>query len=232
MSTYFTQDTEDAIVEYNNCQDPEIRSRIYAERIHYPFFKLTQNVIHTFKFYYTDVENLEDLQHEVIVHLLDKIHMFKPEKGSKAYSYFNMITKNYLIHYNNNNYKTLLKTQKLGDLKNSDSLIYDEGRFTQKENLREFVKKFSQHYSDESNIGLYFYDKEEIKIVLCVLELFDKVEYLDSLFEKINKKALYLYIREITDLKSQKVSRTINKFSNLFYKEYDFFRTNGFYSFE
>lgn len=232
MKKYFTQDTEDAIVEYNNSQDPAIRSRIYAERIHYPFFKLTQNVIHTFKFYYTDVENLEDLQHEVIIHLLDKIHMFKPEKGSKAYSYFNMITKNYLIHYNNNNYKALLKTQKLGDLKNNDSLIYDEGRFTQKENLREFIQKFSQYYSNETNVGLYFHDKEEIKIILCILELFDKVEYLDSLFEKINKKALYLYIREITDLKSQKVSRTINKFSNLFYKEYDFFRTNGFYSFE
>jgi hypothetical protein len=232
MKKYFTEDTEKAIVEYNNSQDSVIRSRIYAERIHYPFFKLTQNMIHTFKFYYTDVENLEDLQHEVIIHLLDKIHMFNPEKGSKAYSYFGMITKNYLIHYNNNNYKALLKTQKLGDLKNSDSLIYDDGRFSQKENLREFVKIFSQHYSEENNIGLYFYDKEEVKIVLCVLELFDRVEYLDSLFEKINKKALYLYIREITDLKSQKVSRTINKFSNLFYKEYDFFRTNGFYSFE
>jgi hypothetical protein len=232
MSKYFTEETEKAIVEYNNCQNPAIRSRIYAERIHYPFFKLTQNVIHTFKFYYTDVENLEDLQHEVIIHLLDKIHMFKPEKGSKAYSYFNMITKNYLIHYNNNNYKALLKTQKLGDLKNSDSLIYDEGRFLQKENLSEFVKRFSQFYSEEKNLGLYFSDKEETKITLCVLELFDRVEYLDSIFEKINKKALYLYIREITDLKSQKVSRTINKFNTLFYKEYDFFRTNGFYSFE
>ena len=48
---YFTQDTEDAIVAYNLCTDPEERSRIYNDRIHYAFFKLTQNIIHTFKFY-------------------------------------------------------------------------------------------------------------------------------------------------------------------------------------
>ena len=49
---YFTQDTEDAIVLYNNTPDPEVRSNIYRDRIHYAFFKLTENIIHTFKFYY------------------------------------------------------------------------------------------------------------------------------------------------------------------------------------
>ena len=56
---YFTQDTENAIVRYNNEPDSEIRSKIYESEIHYAFFKLTQNIIHTFKFYHTEVENLE-----------------------------------------------------------------------------------------------------------------------------------------------------------------------------
>jgi hypothetical protein len=66
---YFTQETEDAIVLYNNTLDFEVRSKIYEEKIHYAFFKLTQNIIHTFKFYYTEVDNLEHLQHEIIVFL-------------------------------------------------------------------------------------------------------------------------------------------------------------------
>ena len=37
---YFTQDTEDAIVRYNNSDDPELKSKIYGDEIHYPFFKL------------------------------------------------------------------------------------------------------------------------------------------------------------------------------------------------
>jgi len=73
---YFTQETEDAIIEYNNTDSHSKRSRIYAEKIHYPFFKLTQNIIHTFKFYHTDVEDLEDLQHEIEVFLLGKMHLY------------------------------------------------------------------------------------------------------------------------------------------------------------
>ena len=85
---YFTQDTEDAIVLYNNTKDSEIRSKIYEREIHYAFFKLTENIIHTFKFYHTEVNNLEHLQHEIITFLLTKMHLFDPGRGAKAYSYF------------------------------------------------------------------------------------------------------------------------------------------------
>jgi hypothetical protein len=67
-------------------------------------FKLTENIIHTFKFYYTEVSNIEDLQFEVISFLLSKIHLFNPERGAKAYSYFGTIAKRYLI---------LIKSEKL-----------------------------------------------------------------------------------------------------------------------
>ena len=82
---YFTQETENAIVAYNTSTDFAEKSKIYNEKIHYAFFKLTQNIIHTFKFYYTEVENIEDLQHEVIIFLLSKIHRFDPSNGAKAY---------------------------------------------------------------------------------------------------------------------------------------------------
>ena len=102
---YFTQETEDAIVLYNKTEDPAVRSKIYDEGIHYAFFKLTQNIIHTFKFYHTEVENIEDLQHEIITFLLSKIHLFDNTKGTKAYSYFGTIVKRWLILYNEKNYK-------------------------------------------------------------------------------------------------------------------------------
>ena len=84
---YFTKETENAIVQYNLSTDPEFKSNIYSAEIHYPFYKLTENIIHTFKFYYTDgVENLEDLQHEIMVFLLDKIHLFEDRKSTRLNS--------------------------------------------------------------------------------------------------------------------------------------------------
>jgi hypothetical protein len=84
---YFTQETEDAIVRYNASSDPVFRDKIFTKEIYYPLYKLAENIIHTFKFYYTEVDNIEDLQHELIIFLLSKIHLFDQSKGYRAYSY-------------------------------------------------------------------------------------------------------------------------------------------------
>ena len=93
---YFTEDTEDAIVEYLLLTNQDQRNRIYNERIAYGFYKLAENIIHTFKFYYTDTDTIEELKHEVVAFLLEKLHLYRKEKG-KAYSYFGTICKNYLM---------------------------------------------------------------------------------------------------------------------------------------
>jgi len=79
---YFTKETENAIMLYNSTPCSQERSKIYEKEIHYPFFKLTQNIIHTFKFYHTEVENLEHLQHEIEVFLLEKMYLFHPVKSA------------------------------------------------------------------------------------------------------------------------------------------------------
>src|SRR6056300_1213675 len=107
-NNYFTQETEDAIVAYNNSDDHVFRDRIFTDKIYFPLYKLAENIIHTFKFYYTDVDDLEDLKLEVVSLLVEeKLHMFDPTRGAKAYSYFGTIVKRHLINYNNKNYKKL-----------------------------------------------------------------------------------------------------------------------------
>jgi len=95
---YFTQDTEDAIIEYLACTDPIKRNLIYNERINYAFFKLTENIIHTFKFYYTEVETIAELQHEVISVLLEKLHLYHHSKNINDKLY-RIIVKQYKEKY-------------------------------------------------------------------------------------------------------------------------------------
>ena len=108
-NNYFTKDTELAIIRYNETEDPDEKNKIYEAEIHHALFKLTQNLIHTFKFYYTDESKLEDLQHEVIIFILSKLHKFDPTNGAKAYSYFGTIAKRYLIASNQKNYKKTIR---------------------------------------------------------------------------------------------------------------------------
>jgi len=124
INVYFTVDTEDAIVEYLASNDQITRDKIYNSRINYAFNKLAENIIHTFKFYYTDVDTMAELKHEVVTFLLSKLHLYKKEKG-KAFSYFGTIAKRYLIIYNEKNYTKLKEKATLEEV-DEDKKIFHE----------------------------------------------------------------------------------------------------------
>ena len=223
---YFTQETEDYIVEYNKLDPIEnegLRSKIYETHIHYPFFKLTQNIIHTFKFYHTEVENLEHLQHEIITFLLSKIHLFDPTRGAKAYSYFGTIVKRWLILYNTKNYTKKIKKVDVDILTSENSTYtYSMGENPIKSDLDKYIDIFVNHVSE--NIYELFPKKNDAQIADAILELFRKREDLDV----FNKKALYIYIREIVDVKTPKITKIANKLHSIFKTQYIFYLENGY----
>ncbi len=222
---YFTQDTEDAIVAYNNCPDPEERSKIYNRKIHYAFFKLTENIIHTFKFYYTEVDNIEDLQHEIITFLLSKIHLFDPSKGAKAYSYFGTIVKRYLIISNTKNYKKRVDKAPIEDLEQDENHSYELEDMSPNERLNYFIDKYTEYCSN--NLNILFPKAKEAQIADAILELFRKREHIDI----FNKKALYIYIREIIDVKTPKITKIADKLGDIFKEHYLFYLENGYTNF-
>ena len=223
---YFTQETEDYIVKYNSLdqvKDEELRSKIYETHIHYPFFKLTQNIIHTFKFYHTEVENLEHLQHEIITFLLSKIHLFDPTRGAKAYSYFGTIVKRWLILYNTKNYDKKVKKVGVDVLtKENSTHTYSMGENSIKNDLDKYIDIFVNYTSE--NIFELFPKKNDAQIADAILELFRKREDL----EVFNKKALYIYIREIIDVKTPKITKIADKLHDIFKSQYIFYLENGY----
>ena len=223
---YFTQETEDYIVKYNNLdslEDSAQRSKIYETHVHYAFFKLTQNIIHTFKFYHTEVSNLEHLQHEIITFLLSKIHLFDPTRGAKAYSYFGTIVKRWLILYNTKNYTKKIKKVGVEVLTGENSThVYTQGEEKIKSDLDKYVDIFVDHVSE--NIFELFPKKNDAQIADSILELFRKRETL----EVFNKKALYIYIREMVDVKTPKITKIADKLYGIFKEQYIFYLENGY----
>ena len=212
---YFTQGTEDAIVRYNNSDDPVIRNRIYNDHIAYPFDKLVENIIHTFKFYYFDVSS-EDVKHEVVSFLVMNIHKFKSGKG-KAFSYFSIVAKNYLILHNNNNYKKYKMHSSVDTLdyrRNVGAeLSLQEGR-----DMHEaFVYQMLNYW--DNNLNNVFKRQKDVNIADAVLELFRRRKYI----ENFNKKALYILIREMTGTNTQHITRVVNmmkQIQNTLFKDF------------
>jgi hypothetical protein len=223
---YFTQETEDAIVLYNNTKDFVLKSKIYEEKIHYPFFKLTQNIIHTFKFYHTEVEELEHLQHEIIVFLLSKIHLFNPNNGAKAYSYFGTIVKRWCILYNNKNYKSKISKVAVDELSKDDSYSYTLESSNKVDKLSYFIDQYTKYVT--LNLYKFFPKENDAKIADAVLELFRKRDQIDI----FNKKALYIYIHEmVPEAKTPKITKIANYLYEIFKKHYVFYLENGYIEF-
>lgn len=204
---YFTSDTEDAIIEYNASEDQSDRDEIYNVKIKYAFEKLVENVFNTFKFCYFETSPLE-VQKETVAHLVANIHKFESGKG-KAFSYFSIIAKNYLIFQNNSNYKRFNQHVEIGDDngENTYKLQHEDCHYRDEEN-REFLELMVSYW--EKNVNKIFTKQRDINIANAVIELFRNSDRIDA----FNKKALYLYIREISSCKTQQITKVINRMKN------------------
>jgi len=199
---YFTQITENAIIRHNKETRPHIRERIYNDHIRFAFEKLAENIIHTFKFYYFDVPS-EDVKHEVVSFLYMNMHKFTEGKG-KAFSYFSIVAKNYLILHNNNNYKRMKQHDDYSVTDYKRNPITEMKAKDRNEMNVEYIQVLADYW--KNNLTTVFKRKKDLDVANAVIELIDMKDRIDN----FNKKALYILIREMTDSNTQHITRVIN----------------------
>ena len=204
---YFGTPVHDAIVRYNKCDNPIERNKIYTEEIHAAFLKLAENIINTFKFSYFSY-GFRDLQEEVVSNLVINMHKFDETKGSKAFSYFSVVAKNYLILNNNANYKKM----KIHD---DIDVLYghgDEDEKIVKNPSKDIFLKTVNYF--EENIERLFPKDQDRDIAESILYLCKNKDNIDN----FNKKAIYIMIREMTDVKTSKITQVTNTFRKIYPK--------------
>ncbi len=199
---YFDQVVENAIIRYNNSDDARLKNIIYNDHIKFAFDKLAENIIHTFKFYYFDVPS-EQVKHEVVSFLVMNMHKFKEGKG-KAFSYFSIVAKNYLILHNNKNYKNYKIHDKMEVLDWSNNIKDKQNAGDIADFNQEYVTQMLDYW--EENLPNIFRRQKDIFVADAVLEMFRRRENI----ENFNKKALYILIREMTGSKTQHITRIVN----------------------
>ena len=160
---YFTQVHEDAIVEFSSTDDYDVREVLYTKTIQPVFSQMVDKIVFTYRF--TSLPDVDDLREDCKVYLATILSKFDPNKGSKAFSYFSVITKNWFIH----------------KVKKNKKKVYD-----------------------------------------AVMILFDSVDDI----EIFNKKAIYLYLREITGMNTKQIVSQLNKMRKR-YREFQKDWNNG-----
>jgi len=137
---YFTKDHQDAIVEYAKTDDIKIRTKLYIEYIGPVFDEMVDKIVYTYKF--TNLPNIDNLKEECKIWLTTILDKFDPEKGSKAFSYFSVITKNWFIHKVKKNSKQTKREVQLDDVKQSleQEHLVSYNNYYETRNEKEFWK--------------------------------------------------------------------------------------------
>ena len=219
---YFTKITEIAINAYNNCDNQHLKNKIYNRFIHYPFDKLSENVIHTYKTYYFD-DPYEDVKANVVAFLNEKIDRFNGANG-RAFSYFTVVARNYLFNENNKNYERMKSRENIDAIDLNRNITNEVIHQQIQEEKSDFIDHYVD-YIDEHLYDLFLKDRDRA-IADSINELFRNRIDLYS----YNKKALYIRIRERTGVDTQYITKVINKMKSIYTELYYEYNKTGFLS--
>ena len=192
---YWDEEVEAGVIAYNASDDHKERDKIYRDKLEYAFDKLSESIINTFKFSYFDVP-FEDVKQDVITFLVMNLHKFDHTKGSKSFSYFSVVAKNYLILNNNSNYKKYKTHDQLTALDNQKNKnLHEDSEYT-----NDLLETIIIYFED--NIDTIFRKERDVKIANAIIDLMK----MRTDIENFNKKALYILIREMTDVDTSKIT--------------------------
>jgi hypothetical protein len=201
---YFTQVHEDAIVKYANTEDRELRGKLYEEYIQPAFDQMVDKIIYTYRF--TTLPNIDYLKSDCKVWLTTILSKYDPNKGSKAFSYFSVVTKNWFIHKVKRTQKRNRTEIFMEDMLNQleEDLVSTEPTYLETRSEIEFWQSL---YKEIETWDSFMLKDNERKVLMAVRILLDSADTI----EIFNKKAIYLYLREITGLNTKQVVNNLNK---------------------
>ena len=209
---YFTKVHENAIVQYARCDDRAERTHLYIAYIQPALGEMVDKIVYTYKF--TSLPNIDYLKNDCKIWLTTILDKYDPNRGSSS-----VITKNWFIHKVK---KTTLQRRRETSYEDLFKDIESEKMVVQNEyegarELSEFWKNF---YCEMKSWDTGHLKENEKKVLEAVKILFESVDDI----EIFNKKAIYLYLRELTGLNTKQVVNNLNKLRvryRKFKKEWD-----------
>ena len=206
-NNYFTKIHEEAIVKYALSNSLKEKTELYSTLIQPAFEEMVNKIIFTYKF--NNLANIDYLRDDCKIWLTTILDKYNPDRGSKAFSYFSVVTKNWFIHKVKQNskkikrevsYESLVATSGADTLGASDKT---ENYLEQRIEL-EFWTSLLEQIESWNTPNLKTNEKLVLDAVRVLMHNIDDIEI-------FNKKAVYLYLRELTGLNTKQVVNNLNK---------------------
>ena len=201
---YFTEVHQEAIVRYAITEDLKERDQLYENLIGPAFNEMVDKIVYTYKF--TNLANIDDLKSECKIWLTTILDKFDPDKGSKAFSYFSVITKNWFIHKVKHNSIRLKREVYFDEVANLDEMknLVTHNEYDNLREKKEFWIALEGEMNTWQDEAIKPNEKRVMEAIKIILSEPEDIEI-------FNKKAIYLYLREITGLNTKQIVNSLNK---------------------
>ena len=214
---YFTEDTEHAIVEYCSTLCQSKRTELYAQQIQPAFNELVDKIVYTYKF--NSLNYIDYLKDDCKIWLTTILSKFNPNKGTKAFSYFSVVTKNWFTHKaKKQNQKNRREIEYDSMVREIETLSHQDNKDVwEEEEERQFWNTLLVEVESWKKLSLKENEEKVLTAVLTLMEQIDQIEI-------FNKKAIYLYLRELTGMNTKQIVSSLNKMRTryrLFKKKWD-----------
>jgi hypothetical protein len=168
------------------------------------FDEMVDKIVFTYKF--TTLPNIDSLRDECKIWLVTILDKYDASKGSKAFSYFSVITKNWFIHKVKRKAKQNRQEMDIAELPKDLELkhISTSNPYYKERNSKEFWMFLEQEVNSWEHDKMKENERKVLEAVKILMESCDDIEI-------FNKKAIYLYLREITGLNTKQVVNNLNK---------------------
>jgi len=208
IKLYFNSDTQRAIVQFQATNEKKDRDHLYVKEIMPAFEKLVENLINIHKFAGL-YDSYDDLKNDCVNFLFETIRKFDAARGTNAFSYFNVVAKNWLI------IKTKQKSQKSKknvSLDNPNLLSTHEKAILEEHNALLPQDLFLEGMNSSESISTVLYEirekvrtENELMCINSIITIFENIEEIDLL----NKNAILLYMRELSGLSPKQLTTTM-----------------------
>lgn len=212
---YFRKEHQEAIVEFCRTDCPKEKDRLYTDIIREALEKLSENLIYVYGFH-KQHDNVDVLKQDCVINLYETLHKFDPEKGHRAFSYFNVVAKHWLIIHSRKKNKRKFRMVSIDDPDNDiniDALFHQNGQYVAPPSTRlEQEEKNAEILALFKEIRKRVRNEREVRCVDAIIEIFNRVDELDFL----NKRAIFVYVREFSGLNSKQLSMCMSSIRNIY----------------
>jgi len=202
---YFTKETQANIKLFIESEDFDEREKIYREKIKPALETLVENLIFVYGFHKQHAD-IQALKHNCVINLFESLHKFDHDRNKNAFSYFNVVAKNWLIIY----------SRKVNKIKRKTVYLADQASFSAGDmlTLSEYHKAgpamlpIEKEEKQQALMDMLGYLKTQCKsdnenrCMDAIIKIFRDNSNLDYL----NKRAIFVYVRELSGLNSKQLS--------------------------